>query len=90
MQIKRFESLCPNFKNTDKITQVINSPHVQKATKYPKDATLQKQGMPFCYNGSVQSQRKVKSNSFVTPWIAAHRDFLSFCLLEFASCLLSQ
>ena len=25
MQIKRLESLCPNFKNTDKITQVINT-----------------------------------------------------------------
>ena len=86
MQIKRFESLCPNFKNTDKITQVINSPHAQKATKYPKDATLQKQGMPFCYNGSVQSISQVWT--FVTPWIAAHRDFLYFVswnLLQFMS-----
>lgn len=63
MQIKRFESLCPNFKNTDKTTQVINSLHVQKATKYLKDGTLQKQCMPSCYNGSVQFSRQVKSDS---------------------------
>ena len=63
MQIRRFESLCPNFKNTDKITQVINSLHVQKATKYLKDGTLQKQCMPSCYNGSVQFSRQVKEDS---------------------------
>lgn len=63
MQIKRFESLCSNSKNTDKITQVINSLHVQKATKYLKDGTLQKQCMPFCYNGSVWFSRQVKSDS---------------------------
>ena len=77
MQIKRLESLCPNFKNTDKITQVIN-------TACPKShqvserchSTEARYAILLQWFSSVQSLSQVRL--FVTPWIAAQWDFLSF------------
>ncbi|XP_044798406.2 60S ribosomal protein L17-like [Bubalus bubalis] len=47
-------NLCVHFKNTRETAQAIKGMHIQKATKYLKDATLKKQCVPFrCYNGGV-------------------------------------
>ena len=67
MQIKRLESLCPNFKNTDKITQVIN-------TACPKShqvserchSTEARYAILLQWFSSVQSLSQVRL--FVTPW----------------------
>ena len=77
MQIKRLESLCPNFKNTDKITQVINTAcpkrHQVSERCYSTEARY---AILLQWFSSVQSLSQVRL--FVTPWIAAQWDFLSF------------
>ncbi|ELK18138.1 60S ribosomal protein L17 [Pteropus alecto] len=53
MQIRGFKSSV-HCKNTHETAQAINSMHIQKATTYPKDATLRKQCVRFpSYNGGV-------------------------------------
>ncbi|ELW69348.1 60S ribosomal protein L17 [Tupaia chinensis] len=50
----RGSNLCVHFKNTRETAQAIKGMHIQKATKYLKNVTLQKQCVPFChYNGGV-------------------------------------
>ena len=43
----RGSNLCVHFKNTHETAQAIKSMNIQKATKYPKDVTLQEQCVPF-------------------------------------------
>ncbi|XP_062950385.1 large ribosomal subunit protein uL22-like [Cynocephalus volans] len=50
----RGSNLHVHFKNTHETTQAIKGMRIQKATKYLKDVTLQKQCVPFQhYNGVV-------------------------------------
>ncbi|XP_037593832.1 60S ribosomal protein L17-like [Cebus imitator] len=50
----RVSNLRVHFKNTCETAQAIKRMHIQKATKYLKDVTLQKQYVPFRrYNGGV-------------------------------------
>ena len=43
----RGSNLRVHFKNTQEIAQAITGMHIQKATKYLKDVTLQKQCVSF-------------------------------------------
>uniref|UniRef100_A0A452TTC4 Large ribosomal subunit protein uL22 n=1 Tax=Ursus maritimus TaxID=29073 RepID=A0A452TTC4_URSMA len=71
-------NLRVHFKNTHETAQAIKGMHIQKATKYLKDVTLQKQCVPFRrYNAGVgrcaqakqwrwtQGQRPKKSVEFL-------------------------
>ena len=50
----RGSNLRVHFKNTHETAQAIKGMHIQKASKYLKDATWQKQCVPFRhYNGGV-------------------------------------
>ncbi|XP_057555765.1 60S ribosomal protein L17-like [Hippopotamus amphibius kiboko] len=53
MQVESFKSSY-SFKNTCETAQAMKGMHIQKATKYLKDVTLQKQCVPLRhYNGGV-------------------------------------
>ncbi|ELK11168.1 60S ribosomal protein L17 [Pteropus alecto] len=50
----RGSNLHDHFKNTCETAQATKDMHIQKATKYQKDVTSQKQCVPFRrYNGGV-------------------------------------
>ncbi|XP_057555682.1 60S ribosomal protein L17-like [Hippopotamus amphibius kiboko] len=50
----RDSNLQVHFTNTHETAQAIKDTHIQKATKYLKDVTLQKQCVPLrCYSGGV-------------------------------------
>ncbi|XP_036909844.1 60S ribosomal protein L17-like [Sturnira hondurensis] len=65
----RGSNLRVHFNNTHEIAQAIKGMHIQKATKYLKDVTLQKQCVPFCgYNGGVGRSAPAKQWGRTQGW----------------------
>ncbi|KAI5154777.1 60S Ribosomal Protein L17 [Manis pentadactyla] len=61
MQIKRFQIFVFTLRTLMKTAQAIKGMHIQKATKYLKDFTLQKQHVPCLrYSGGVESDAEFK------------------------------
>ncbi|XP_050011742.1 60S ribosomal protein L17-like, partial [Alexandromys fortis] len=66
---KSCKSRGSNFKNTHETAQAIKGMHIQKATKYLKDATLKKQCVPFrWYNGGVGRCAQAKQWGWTQGW----------------------
>nr|XP_025863905.1 60S ribosomal protein L17-like [Vulpes vulpes] len=74
----RGSNLRVYFKNTHETSQAIKGMHIQKATKYLKDVTLQKQCVPFrCYNGGVGRCAQAKQWGWTQGrWPKKSADFL--------------
>ena len=75
-------NLRVHFKNTRETAQAIKGMHIQKATKYLKDATLKKQCVPFrCYNGGVGGCAQAKQWGWTQDrWPKESAEFLLYML----------
>ncbi|XP_043410075.1 60S ribosomal protein L17-like [Prionailurus bengalensis] len=62
-------NLRVHFKNTHETAQAMKGMHIQKATKYLKDVTLQKQCVPFYhYTGGVGRYVQAKQWGWTQGW----------------------
>ena len=70
-------NLRVHFKNTRETAQAIKGMHIRKATKYPKDATLKTQCVPFCrYNGGVGGCAQAKQRGWTQGrWLKKSAEF---------------